>query len=427
MTIVALALALMASLETSRRLPFYAAARLYIAYLGLSVGVFLLFANEALSLGRIYYLPASLLGAGSGSVGLIYSVAILVAWTATIGVVGDRTFSLRQAVQQTDLRPLMRALPFAALPLWIGMLFHATELSWSDAWLTNSYSVLNSAIGMRLDSLPATFFHHGMPLVLLISGAALTMGFFNRSTITITTYGIVFAYCLIYQIGSHSRWGGLPFIVVALAGLMLSRRKFLPALVMALGALLYLNAIVGRASQAHGISTIFTTLGGIDAQKLRDASLLALYTMVEGIFTIARAASVPGEHQELYKLLSFSPLPSALDGFSAVRAGGEIRVAWQIPMDAWSESQRFGLAYFLLWCGTLFLVIRQSARLAVRRHDLLAIGSALLLTVFMIFAHGYPVRNVYRFILAIGVLQAFILVRWPRNGVGSGVPRKLRA
>lgn len=187
-------------------------------------------------------------------------------------------------------------------------------------------------------------------------------------------------------------------------------RRSIPLALAGLGLAFYASAIIGRGSGNHGFATIFSTFELLDPRLLADVAWTSLYTVFEGIPVAAQAATLTASHGDEYKILSFSLLPSFLDGFSAIRSASEVRISEFVPIGAWSESLMFGYGYFVFWLAIILTCLITNVLLNnnVRSKSLAFLNMALLVSLLL--TNAYPVRNNLRILVLIAVVQIVALI-----------------
>lgn len=219
---------------------------------------------------------------------------------------------------------------------------------------------------------------------------------------------------LLFEISGHSRYAAvfLAAFSVSLFVLGTSRTlRFVALIGLVVSVLAYSAALQGRNLGEHG----FLTLDSFFQQAVFSdpAFILRMLTnLFEGVFSVAESFYYLNiDLPEPYKLLSFSPLPSFVDGFASNWQSSAVRLDTYVPMGALGELLLFGTGYLTFYFVTVAIALFLTV-MALRRGMFLA-GNlmALLFTIATFLQFSYSVRTSYRFFLiciAIFLLAAII-------------------
>ena len=219
----------------------------------------------------------------------------------------------------------------------------------------------------------------------------------------------------------HSRSAVFVPVLLAINVIVLrlkGRKIILPGLAL-VAAISLMGALAQRDTDRHGLSTIPETIlspfsSSDPLGKISDA----LMDFCQGTVITAESFAFPAaEFPTRYKILTFSPLPSLIDGYSSIRAVSEQDLHAVVPMSGVGELYHFGLAYicFLLLIFTAF--IRAHTAIAQKSPVIFIVCNFLIMfSVYMIFS--YPVRNALRYFW-IGVFL-FIAIQFARRRLGRG-------
>jgi len=156
------------------------------------------------------------------------------------------------------------------------------------------------------------------------------------------------------------------------------------------------SALAGRSTSEHGLSAIpfslvrpFVDTGGVDISQI-------ILNFFEGVFVTAESFQIKGNFPTLYKILSYSPLPSLIDGFSLIQAKSEHRLHDYVPMSGVGEAVNFGWWYVVLLIGVVTLIVRTHLRLAKDSPVIfLTCNFLIMFSTYLLFS--YPLRNALRF------------------------------
>ncbi len=293
------------------------------------------------------------------------------------------------------------------------VLLHAADMDWRTAWRASSYLALNTPDYVGVTFPPGVAYHLAMPVISIAAGCLAVIAFRYHPVMS-GGLGVCFLYGAIFQAAAHSRWGGVAFLALAVALAVAIRhpinRWLVPMLVGSLGLAFYASAIVGRNSGNHGLATVFSTFDLMDARLAGDLAWTSIYSVFEGISVAAQASVLNASHSIEYKVLSFSLLPSAFDGFADIRVGSEVRVSANIPVGAWSEAAMFGYGWFALWSGLIFICLATNSRLNHRERSSGLVFINMALFVSLLLTNAYPIRNNLRILVALMIVNIILLV-----------------
>jgi len=225
---------------------------------------------------------------------------------------------------------------------------------------------------------------------------------------------LFFAACwifvFIFQAGAHERGATAIAGLFVITYILLSPRinwAIITATVAA-GLLSYPLAIIGRGLPMQGISSIFFTFDMFSSVDFKAFFDLAITNLCEGIFVFAESISAPVSYPLTYKLLSFSPLPSAIDHYESIRPYFQIRLSESVPLSGFAEVYKFGVGYSALLFLYFFLVIRIHHKVRDSNPTAFFLANTFLfLSFFML--NAYPLRNGLKFMLVAAVVSILAL------------------
>lgn len=222
-----------------------------------------------------------------------------------------------------------------------------------------------------------------------------------------------FAFVMLFQLAIQSRSAGLYSGIVTIAFIALGYYKW----GIAAGAFTLLNIVfvlVGRGSDTHGVLALADYFSNSFSATSAWSFLAA--NIFEGVFVQGEVFFYTNTHfSGIYRTLSFSPFPSAIDHFQDV-IDHQIRYHTYVPMGATSEVLLFGPPYFVLYWGTVCTAYWVAVKYFRKHRNLLG----LILIVWFLggfyMQFAYPVRNVYRTYLIVIILysafEIFPKLRW---------------
>lgn len=319
-----------------------------------------------------------------------------------------------EGVKATDLELYLtrRNVRFSLYLLAILLLIHAYDLDWSKVWVHYKYLVLKNPVTAGIDSSLTAIIHKGLGLVTIVSGA-LTVIYsrLHQRTLAALTLAI-FTYTSVITLASASRWPAFAFFAIGITAWFLygARRKW-PILACA-GAVIfcYSAALYARRQPTIGLQPLLANWADT-LLSVPDLGISMLFGVFGGGFVLADALLQRGiAYPSAYKVLSFSPLFSFIDGFHSV-VDAQARVNVSAPFNNLAELYHFGLSYLLAYIVFLFLGIKTLTRYWARYGR--GAGFLLLAPAYLAFFHMnfYPVRNSFRF-FAYTVLLALVAKWW---------------
>lgn len=267
-------------------------------------------------------------------------------------------------------------------------------------------------------------FHRNLGTIGVLLGVILATSSLARNPTTILYALIPYLYILAFEAASISRWLIVQLLVPGIILATRSRQRV--AILIALALLiipLYNALLVVRNSDILGIGSLLSATVSLPPLTL-DFAVDSLGNIFGGGLNIAEAARrIEVSYPLEFKLLSFSPFPSAWDGFDAWASHGA-RINIYGPFNAYAE------AYWMRWIWVTFLlaIIAFSAtandRLdRLRRQGL--VNPPLATLCHVLFYYGillstqYPLRSSLRWIVIAGigaiVLGAYARIRTRRE------------
>lgn len=305
--------------------------------------------------------------------------------------------SSRMAMPHLDLRriePIISAANFGFGIFCLGFLgVMALVLDWSIVWFNTIYLLMtrpNEVVTVgRLGALLSL-----MPFIGILAAVFAAINVSMERKLPALFFGVVGLMISTYYVAAHQRVAILPpaafFVVLAVAGQQ--RHLFLKLFSIAFTLFALTSALTGRGSRAHGLSTLPNVFTNIADANFFDLATGLVLNMTEGIFVLAESLVQDPTYATIYKVLSFSPLPSSIDKFQAANDLYQVRITQYVPLSGYSEAYFFGFAYISFLILFFFLAIRIYKKLLPKnQYVALACGLLILLAFVQLFA--YPLRN----------------------------------
>lgn len=278
-------------------------------------------------------------------------------------------------------------------------------LDWARLWSTSSYLDLTDPDVMTRGPLSGLAFG-ALPLAGALSAAMFSamLGSArkhrNRVSLLAALLALQAGLTMIWLLSAHSRAAALPPAAFAFIILIASDRDWRTRLRLVISGLLVVialaGALAGRNAGDHGLASLAGLPGQIAMTD--DWAPRLAGNLTEGIFAVAAGlgewrASPAGANPfpSSYIWLSFSPLPSAIDGFSDI-LDAQMRLHAYAPMPGYVELAWFGPWAQLAFAG-LVLVSFRMATLATGAAPATGAFALLLLTACLYLMAAYPVRT----------------------------------
>jgi hypothetical protein len=334
------------------------------------------------------------------SVVFLYAImAGILAVISTFGQAADRRPVEGRAVSQIPrLTPLQAtvAVVFVAC-YFLGMAWHASAIDWGTLGTFTDYLSLKHPEGLGLTSAPLRIFHFfmksGSP-VLFGAGIFVFAGgrrWLGLALILASLYGFVFN-----AVTSSRYVVAYPAIVVAIS--LYRKRYWWSALGLFVLFFLFNMSIVGRGQALHGFSSMSLEFFSTVLSTMPQAGLGLFLNIFDAFIVFGAAVALSPAYYSDYVWLSFSPLPSFLDGFDNV-VDTAARISVNVPFSSFAEAYLFGPVALSvhLFVFSLFAVSLQVWARSASVH-LWAAALAWMFTVNQLLCQ-YPIRNSFRFLL----------------------------
>jgi len=312
---------------------------------------------------------------------------------------------LRRHLYQSasDLRGFLKnlrglAFTLGAIGLAAFAAIHILILDLGAVLRSDEYLFLASHRALRIVNPATVFIQSSYKFAGLLAYLLFAIAIAARKPLIIAI--LVFPICWFgaYELAGHSRFSVVYFGAVA-SILLFVRRPILGVVFVLLAAMALVNALQGRTSGTHGLSQVGEAFSYL--MSFQDVSFVKFYTNIfEGVFSQGEAFYYrQHEYNNHYKLLSFSPFPSFVDGFRSHALPHAVRLNYYVPMGATGEVYLFGPYYMAVyWCTMAFAYIC-TIRMAIERRYNSFLFSIAILSLCTFLQFTYPVRWVFRFLI----------------------------
>lgn len=345
---------------------------------------------------------------------LLYFWVFLCCYAATLGLRVTKQVDM-VAVGSQAISALDRWLGLILLGCVLAALVNFVSLDAGAIWYNNRYLLLSIPEGLAIRNGFTELVQSFSQIVGILAAFGFAVSLFTRKWPLALGFALVTGWYFSIGLAMSSRNAAILIFVIAVVASVLVRRGRL-SVVGFLGLLCLLVlmiALAGRSTREYGIAMIPDHLVSAVADT-GNRFLLILGNLTQGIFVTNDGFLLNPEHPELYKILSFSPFPSFIDGFESIRRVQEIRLHAFVPMSAITEAVAFGPLYTVIAAASLMLCVRLCVMASARSGVLFAMLMSAWVFLMFVQAGAYPMRNVYRQeVIAAVVLM--IALYWPRR------------
>ncbi len=290
-------------------------------------------------------------------------------------------------------------------------IIHIFSIDLSLLWNNHTYLLLENPSKLGLDNGFLKIIHFSLRITGLFT-AGLTMHFFfNRSYIHFFLSALLFIYSLIFMLAQNSRWASLYFFMMLLYCQIAKKWNWTGKIILGFMCLLtFIKVIEGRGEYDQGIVAIWSGFSNIRLDVLFYYLSGFLLNILEGATSFANSEQIAPVYALQYKVLSFSPFPSFIDGFSSILKLHEVRVNNSVPFSAISEVRWFGNIFLLLFYASIAVLLKYANLAYYYSKGILPFFLSGFIFWITFTINSYPVRNTYRSIL-IMLFFLFILHR----------------
>lgn len=325
---------------------------------------------------------------------IFYFYIFLIAYGSSLGLTVANDGSTRRILIER-IQASLKYQKWFVIAFYGIVLIYFSAVDFEILMSNDQYLLLRSARSLHSPHALARAALSFLDIVGILSAFFFSVNLFLKRVPSALLFLPLYAWGVMYAVANSSRVGVVLFLVPALIAWILLKRFRLPtAAGFGLAALYILDcALSGRSMHAFGLAEVPAILASPFGSG-RNA-MGTVFNLLQGVFVTMDGFTVPGEHPDDYKILSFSPLPSFIDGFSSIMRLGMIKLALVVPMSAITEVVRFGPAYTAVGALMLFLLLRQSIKAVTVSPLLYAVTLPVVMMLF-VQANAYPLRNVFR-------------------------------
>jgi hypothetical protein len=244
------------------------------------------------------------------------------------------------------------------------LLVFAVTLNWSIVWHNNQYlAMADPDVALRNHRLGILF---GLVRTVgLLSTVACALNLARGNKREAWIFAALLSFPLLYELGAHSRVAAAFPLIFVLTLHATDRKNFFAVKIAGVvGCLVFVAlGLFGRGLFDHGLITIPRTVE-VTFADMPTASEEVITNIFEGSTTVAESLNLSADFGEPYKVLSFMPTPSFVDGFSDIQESYVHRLSYYAPMSGLVEIFDFGTPFILLFCAIVFVSARAAFSLA---------------------------------------------------------------
>jgi hypothetical protein len=387
-------------MDITRRFRFLTAAHLIILYIMCSQIVF--FFGEALidnpgPESLLTYLSHVKFGLQA------YLIIAAITYSSTLFASQPKRLSTGVALKAM-MNAATRFIPYIAVICTAYVTFQLAVIDYRSMIFHPWYG----AAPARFDSSVVTGIYKLYSLIAIISAASLPLAARSGSRISFYLITLTTTWLFLYSLSSASRGAAVMVFVFAGSWITVAKRGHLRISLLSGFILIVVlrSALSSRGLGEFGLAALPSIIAnGFDFSG--DQLRYVIVNLFQGIFVTTDGLTMNANFHPLYAWLSFSPLPSTLDGFNTILRSYEIRHGLYVPMSAISEAYNFGPVLFTLAIVTYWIALR--ATLFALSKGLISTSLFTSLFLFAVFvqANAYPLRNVFRQFLIV-ILMVFV-------------------
>jgi hypothetical protein len=309
----------------------------------------------------------------------------------------------------------------------IVLIVFAMVADWEMIWSNYTYLSMTRADVITVPSF--AILPNLLPLFAIVTAVLGAINLAMRRPIPAIFFNVIWVAISLYFLASHQRVAIVPpaAMVVVLSIVSTGSHPIAKILTITYTVLAYAVALTGRGRTAHhGLSSLFEVSDQFSGFGLFDLATKLLLNVSEGAFVVAEGFARAASYPPIYKILSFSPLPSFIDKFSEINRLYQVRLSPYAPFSGITEAYFFGPAYLtaliVIYLGAFWIYRRVTER---NRYLGLAIGLLVLLATVQVFA--YPLRNSLKPLWMGVVIGVVALVYLPKPKAVQQISPQLRA
>lgn len=301
------------------------------------------------------------------------------------------------------------------LIIFLVYMISASLIDWDAIWHHRIYKAIRDPSEVNLGIFPLSIFHVALPLVGVIYSGLVSYYASTQKYINIMVSIPILLYSHTISLASMSRYAVLQVVIVSVFLYLFSKNRYALVFGLLIGLVefgIVISARFGGGTEIfrfgdYGLVYVVESIQ-LFSFFFDDIFLFVLYNMFGGGFVLAEAFSRQSLIYPIqYKILSFSPFPSFIDGFDKWRIF-EHRVSLFGPFSNLAEAYHFGIIYFMFYLATILFVNFQATKLLLKSNS--PYFHVLLVPLYFAYIkmHAYQIRHTWRWIVLTLIVIALI-------------------
>lgn len=319
--------------------------------------------------------------------------------------------SLRGGVSEKSEQKVNRNAEYyvttASFVLFFISIFHAFESNFAFLGNYTTYLAYRDPENLNITNDIIQVFHANIGSVGVILSVIVGISF-KRYWAAFFFSILPYIYVLLFEAAVMSRWLVIQLIVPVAIVSMRSRYRWV-IMLLAMGAVvpIYAAVIDSRSERVFGIETVAATV--FEGANLSGEFFVSTIGNIfgGGLNASEAALKLNVSYPTNYMVLSFSPLPSVIDGFDEINHLYQVRINVYGPFNAFIEAYWFGWPWFILFAGIIIWTARANDRLYLAKvgsSSIVSIIPSALLYYGIFFSTQYPLRNSVRWMILSAIL-----------------------
>jgi len=315
---------------------------------------------------------------------------------------------------------------FTFLVLW-----HLNQVDFQVLWENKSYLKISNPNGIGLHSPVLQFFHTALGLIGLFSFTFFALSIRNKLYIPALIFFLFGAYAFVFKLAGNSRWAAVMILVMPpfFFNTKNIRMILLCASSFFVGVITYRMVLYGRGEYYQGLSMVFHNFEHIYTSIWEEGFIsqdfleYSLTNLLAGAKDLALAIQMaPLSYPEIYKILSFSPLLSAIDGYDIIRKLYQHKLTSYMPFNFYAELYFFGWKYWVFAFVIYTLGLRVMNKAALNYGLMGYLLSLPGLFCFFVMQQ-YSIRTYFRYFLA-SIILILVFDYFQKNKLKQSLEEK---
>lgn len=362
----------------------------------------------------------------NGEISSFYALLILIIY-ASLFLISETIFKKKKldifGFNEILNKNVLNKIYYFSILISILIFVHVFCMNWSILWSNSTYLLIGSLDSLIYTNIYTKMIHMLYPLLGLIACMIFIISYLYKDYKTLFIICLPTIFSILLKIAEHSRYSSLYIAAMILCVLFFSKNKYQKIFISVFLSIIFLfnlmNSLVGRMNNDHGFYSLRKYFDYIYISFENGDLENTFMNIFEGVFVYGESFSYFWhEYPFIYKILSLSPLPSFIDGYSEKASYYTFMLNPYVPMGAVGEIIIFGLPYMIYYIFIISLSIILNF-LCLKKNMIFAFTFGLLLIVLASYLQfTYPIRNIFRFFyLSIFISIFFLYIRRMRWGV----------